>query len=101
MYHYHLLQSTEYLYQNLTHDPKIDDTALQVGLTKPLFHISALGSRRTHAARLDRLADAGFDATTTSRIKGPAGLDIGAKTPAEIAVSVLAELIAAYRGRGR
>ena len=85
----------------LTHDPKIDDAALQVGLTKPLFHIAALGSRRTHAARLERLADAGFDAATTSRIKGPAGLDIGAKTPAEIAVSVLAELIAAYRGRGR
>jgi len=85
----------------LTHDPKIDDAALQVGLTKPLFHIAALGSRRTHAARLERLADAGFQAATTSRIKGPAGLDIGAKTPAEIAVSVLAELIAAYRGRGR
>jgi len=85
----------------LTHDPKIDDVALQVGLTKPLFYIAALGSRRTHAARLERLADAGFDAATTSRIKGPAGLDIGAKTPAEIAVSVLAELIAAYRGRGR
>ena len=85
----------------LTHDPKIDDAALQVGLSKPLFHIAALGSRRTHAARLERLADAGFDAATTSRIKGPAGLDIGAKTPAEIAVSVLAELIAAYRRRGR
>ncbi|MEK9911160.1 MAG: XdhC family protein [Candidatus Puniceispirillum sp.] len=83
----------------LTHDPKIDDVALRIALGKPLFHIAALGSRRTHAARLTRLAEAGLDATKTARIKGPAGLDIAAQTPAEIAVSVLAELITAYRRR--
>ena len=83
----------------LTHDPKIDDAALHQGLAKPLFYVACLGSRKTHAARLKRLAAAGFDAAITSRIHGPAGLDIGAKTPAEIAVSVLAELIASYRQR--
>ena len=81
----------------LTHDPKIDDAALHLGLAKPLFYVACLGSRKTHAARLDRLAAAGFDGTATSRICGPAGLSIGAKTPAEIAVSVAAELISAYR----
>ena len=83
----------------LTHDPKIDDAALHWGLTKPLFYIACLGSRKTHSARLDRLAAAGFDDAATSRIHGPAGLDIGAKTPAEIAVSVAAELVSAYRQR--
>ena len=81
----------------LTHDPKIDDVALHLGLTKPLFYVACLGSRKTHAARLRRLAAAGFDAAITGRIHGPAGFDIGARTPAEIAVSVLAELIASYR----
>ena len=81
----------------LTHDPKIDDAALHLGLAKPLFYVACLGSRKTHAARLDRLAAAGFDGTATSRICSPAGLSIGAKTPAEIAVSVAAELISAYR----
>jgi xanthine dehydrogenase accessory factor len=83
----------------LTHDPKIDDAALHLGLAKPLFYVACLGSRKTHAARLQRLAAAGFDAAITGRIHGPAGLDIGAKTPAEIAVSVLAELIANYHQR--
>ena len=83
----------------LTHDPKIDDAALHWGLAKPLFYVACLGSRKTHAARLERLAAAGFDGATTSRIHGPAGLDIGAKTPAEIAVSVAAELISAHRQR--
>lgn len=83
----------------LTHDPKIDDRALQLALDTPMFHIAALGSRRTHVSRLERLADAGFSDAQTARIKGPAGLDIGAKTPAEIAISVLAEIIAAYRRR--
>ena len=83
----------------LTHDPKIDDAALHMVLGKPLFHIACLGSKRTHAARLQRLADAGFDRADMAKIKGPAGLDIGAKTPAEIAISVLAELVAAFRGK--
>jgi xanthine dehydrogenase accessory factor len=83
----------------LTHDPKIDDAALHLVLGKPLFYIACLGSKKTHAARLVRLADAGFADDLTARIQGPAGLDIGAKTPAEIAVSVLAEMVSAYRRR--
>ncbi len=83
----------------LTHDPKIDDAALKLALPQPLFHIACLGSRRTHKARLERLGDEGFSAAELSRIKGPAGLDIGAETPAEIAVSVLAEIVASWRGR--
>jgi xanthine dehydrogenase accessory factor len=81
----------------LTHDPKIDDAALKLVLPEPVFHIACLGSRRTHKTRLERLGDEGFSDAQLSRIKGPAGLDIGAETPAEIAVSVLAELIAAWR----
>ena len=83
----------------LTHDPKIDDAALKFGLSHPLFYIASLGSKKTHAARLERFAAAGFDLAACSRIHGPAGLDIGAKTPAEIAVSVAAELVSAYRQR--
>ena len=83
----------------LTHDPKIDDVALHEVLREPLFYTACLGSRRTHSARLDRLALAGFDAKVISKIRGPAGFDIGAKTPAEIAVSISAELIAAYRAK--
>ena len=83
----------------LTHDPKIDDAALKVALSHPLFYVASLGSNKTHAARLERLAAAGFDPAACDRIHGPAGLDIGAKTPAEIAVSVAAELVSAYRQR--
>lgn len=84
----------------LTHDPKIDDNALIATLPHPVFLISSLGSRRSHSARCDRLRDEGFSEADLARIHGPAGLDIGAQTPAEIAVSVLAEVIAAFRGRG-
>ena len=83
----------------LTHDPKIDDVALKFALSHPLFYIASLGSKKTHAARLERFAAAGFDSAACGRIHGPAGLDIGAKTPAEIAVSVAAELVSAYRQR--
>ena len=83
----------------LTHDPKIDDMALQFGLSNPLFYVASLGSKKTHAARLERLAAAGFDSGACDRIHGPAGLNIGAKTPAEIAVSVAAELVSVYRQR--
>ncbi len=83
----------------LTHDPKIDDPALDRALKSPAFYIGALGSKKTHAARLDRLGKAGFDDTTLARIHGPAGLNIGGKSPAEIAISVLAELIAARNGK--
>ena len=83
----------------LTHDPKIDDNALATVLRHPVFHIASLGSRRSHEARLGRLAEKGIGKKDLDRIEGPAGLDIGAKTPAEIAVSILAGVIAAFRGR--
>ena len=83
----------------LTHDPKIDDNALAAALPHPVFHIASLGSTRSHAARCERLKEKGFKKRDIDRIHGPAGLDIGARTPAEIAVSVLAEVIAAFRGR--
>ena len=76
----------------LTHDPKIDDPALLAVLESPAFYIGALGSTRTHAKRLQRLTDAGIDETAQARIHGPAGLAIGARTPAEIALSVLAQV---------
>lgn len=81
----------------LTHDPKIDDEALQIALQYNGFYIASLGSRKTHQARCNRLLVMGFDNSDIARINGPAGLDIGAKTPAEIAVSMLAECIASYR----
>ena len=83
----------------LTHDPKLDDPALSAALRSPAFYIGALGSRKTHGARINRLTRAGFSETDLARIHGPAGLDIGAKSPAEIAVSVLAQLTAARRNR--
>lgn len=83
----------------LTHDPKIDDPALDRALRSPVFYIGALGSRKTHAARLHRLAEAGFDPATRARIHGPAGLAIGAKSPSEIAISVLAQVTAARHGQ--
>lgn len=81
----------------LTHDPKLDDPALDVALRGDSFYIAALGSRKTHAARLERLASLGHGAETLARIHGPAGLAIGAVSPAEIAVSVMAEMTAALR----
>ena len=84
----------------LTHDPKIDDPALVAGLRAECFYIGALGSRRTHAKRVERLEAAGFGADAIARIHAPIGLDIGAVSPAEIAVSILAELVADLR-RGR
>ena len=82
----------------LTHDPKIDDPALLIALNSPLFSISCLGSKKTHASRRARLQNMGISAEQFSRINGPAGLDINAKNPAEIAVSILAELIKDWRG---
>ncbi|MSO64866.1 MAG: xanthine dehydrogenase [Alphaproteobacteria bacterium] len=76
----------------LTHDPKIDDPALHVALKSPAFYIGSLGSKKTHAARLHRLNKAGFSDAETARIHGPVGLAIGAKSPAEIAVAVLAQI---------
>ena len=76
----------------LSHDPKIDDPALTEALASRAFYIGALGSTRTHAKRVARLTDAGFSEAEIGRIHGPIGADIGARTPAEIAVSILAEM---------
>lgn len=83
----------------LTHDPKLDDPALRIALASPAFYIGSLGSRRTHASRCERLTVAGVSAEALSRIHAPVGLDIGARSPAEIAVSVLAQVTAVLHGR--
>ncbi len=86
----------------LTHDPKIDDPALRYALTHDCFYIGALGSRRTHATRLERLKADGMSEAQLSRIHAPIGLDIGAISPAEIAVSILAQITARLRqGEGQ
>lgn len=81
----------------LTHDPKIDDPALQAALKSDVFYIGALGSKKTHASRLQRLRDAGFAEHDLARIHGPVGLSIGAKSPAEIAISILAQMTQSLR----
>ncbi len=81
----------------LTHDPKIDDPALQAALRAECFYIGALGSKKTHARRVERLKEAGFGEDGIARIHAPIGLDIGAVSPAEIALSVLAEIVATLR----
>jgi xanthine dehydrogenase accessory factor len=81
----------------LTHDPKIDDPGLIVALRSPAFYIGALGSRRTHAKRLERLAKEGFGENELSRIHGPIGLHIGGVSQAEVAVSIVAEMTQVLR----
>lgn len=81
----------------LTHDPKLDDPALHIALGSEAFYIGALGSKRTHATRLERLKEAGLDARDLARINGPVGLNIGASGPAEIAVSIMAQMIQSLR----
>jgi len=76
----------------LTHDPKLDEPALAVALASPAFYVGALGSRRTHAARLERLRERGVPESALARIQAPIGLAIGARSPAEIAVSIVAEM---------
>lgn len=83
----------------LTHDPKIDDWAIAHALRSECFYIGALGSRKTHGKRLERLAEMGISAARTERIDAPIGADIGAATPAEIAIAIFANLIAALRRR--
>lgn len=83
----------------LTHDPKLDDPALIRALASDAFYIGALGSRKTHAKRLDRLRGAGLAEAALARIRAPAGLDIGAVTAPEIALSIVAQMVAARRGR--
>jgi xanthine dehydrogenase accessory factor len=80
-----------------THDPKIDDPALEAALSADCFYVGALGSRKTHGKRVDRLKEKGFSDEQIARIRAPIGVDIGAVSPAEIAVSVLAEIILSLR----
>ncbi len=82
----------------LTHDPKLDDPALDRALRSPAFYIGALGSRKTHAGRLTRLAALGHDEAALRRVRGPVGLAIGAVSAPEIALSIIAEIVAARRG---
>ena len=83
----------------LTHDPKLDDPALESALKAGVFYIGALGSTRTHAKRVARMKEAGFTDDQIARIHGPIGLDIGAADPSEIAVSILAQMTAVLRGK--
>lgn len=81
----------------LTHDPKLDDPAIMATLRSDAFYLGCLGSTRTHAKRVARLAEAGFTDADIARIHAPVGLDIGGRAPAEIAVSIMAEIIATLR----
>jgi xanthine dehydrogenase accessory factor len=81
----------------LTHDPKIDDPALSAAIKSKVFYIGALGSRKTHASRCERLSAKGATPEDLKRINGPIGLDIGAKGPAEIAISIMAQITRALR----
>ena len=81
----------------LTHDPKIDDPALKIALASDCFYIGALGSKKTHAKRLERMRAEGFSEPALGRIHAPIGLDIGAVSPAEIAVSIVGEIVASLR----
>jgi xanthine dehydrogenase accessory factor len=83
----------------LTHDPKIDDPALHHALASNVFYIGALGSRRTHARRIERLTGQGIALEQLDRIQAPIGLDIGAIGPVEIALSIMAEITSALRGK--
>jgi len=84
----------------LTHDPKVDDPALTCALRSPCLYIGALGSKKTHAARLARLKEHGFTDAELAKIAGPIGLAIGARTPAEIAISILAQMTERLRAGG-
>lgn len=85
----------------LTHDPKIDDPGLEAALRSECFYVGALGSRKTHGRRVERLTAAGFDEAAIARIHAPIGLDIGAVSPAEIALSILGEIVYTLRGPRR
>ncbi|MEP9389389.1 XdhC family protein [Mesorhizobium sp. KR9-304] len=84
----------------VTHDPKIDDFALKAALDAGCFYVGALGSRKTHAKRVERLLALGATPEDIERIAAPIGLDIGAASPAEIAVAVLAQVVRTFRSRG-
>jgi xanthine dehydrogenase accessory factor len=82
----------------LTHDPKIDDPALKIVLDSPVFYIGALGSQKTQDTRRQRLLADGISSDQLKRIHGPVGLNLGSETPEEIALSVMAEILAASHG---
>ncbi len=84
----------------LTHDPKLDDPAIRAALASPVYYLGCLGSKRTHAKRLERLRAAGLREEALARIHAPVGADIGARSPAEIAVAILAEITEALRRPG-
>ena len=84
----------------VTHDPKIDDFALAEALRRGCFYVGALGSRKTHAKRVERLQAEGLTAEQISQIRAPIGLDIGAASPEEIALAILGEVVQAFRRRG-
>ncbi|MBO6783763.1 MAG: XdhC family protein [Alphaproteobacteria bacterium] len=81
----------------LTHDPKLDDPALEVALRSDAFYIGSLGSKRTHARRVERLTEAGLSEEEIARIHAPVGLAINAKSPAEIAISIMAQVTQVLR----
>ncbi len=83
----------------LTHDPKLDDPGLLVALRSPAFYVGALGGRSTQEQRRARLREAGFSDDQLARLRGPIGLDLGGRTPEEVAVSILAEIVAARNGK--
>jgi xanthine dehydrogenase accessory factor len=82
----------------LTHDPKIDDPALRIVLDSPVFYIGALGSRNTHEKRRLRLLEQGISTEKLARLHAPIGLDLGGRTPEEIALSIMAEIVAVRHG---
>lgn len=84
----------------VTHDPKIDDLPIKAALDTGCFYVGALGSRKTHASRVKRLLESGASEEQIARISAPIGLDIGASSPAEIAVAIIADIVRALRTRG-
>ncbi|MGY8957831.1 MAG: XdhC family protein, partial [Alphaproteobacteria bacterium] len=81
----------------LTHDPKLDDPALHVALRSEAFYIGSLGSRKTHGRRVERLTEDGYSADEIDKIHAPVGLSINAKSPAEIAISIMAQITQVLR----
>jgi len=81
----------------LTHDPKLDDPALRIALTSPAFYVGALGSRTTHAKRKERLLSEGLTESQLTRLHAPIGLDIGAQSPEEIALSIMSDVVKTHR----
>tara|TARA_B100000686_G_scaffold308481_1_gene349594 strand:+ start:770 stop:1462 length:693 start_codon:yes stop_codon:yes gene_type:complete len=85
----------------LTHDPKLDDAALEVALASEVFYVGSLGSKKTHGARLKRLERLGIDKEVMARIHGPIGLPIGARSPAEIALAIMSQITQVRRSKDR